>query len=744
MMMSRGLVLIRRQFILGFVLVATYVGLANAFPCIDYGEGLRIVAEVPLNGGAEDIVLDGTLAYLSGDALRVFDISDPLNPVLLGSAVLPETALRLAVSEGLAFVMSASGLHIIDVADPANPMILGSLDIEDALGVQAEDLSIFDDYIYLASEGGLVVVDASSPTDPSITFYQDDMSGYFWRVVVEDSVAYLSHALLPYGYGILQVFDLGNPRVPRITAELELESQVFTKFMRVKDSRLYLVGWNTTEVIGISDHEKPRVLAIIGFGGQEMVISDDYIFYAKFDLDVVDFSDPSDAELLNVVDICPRARLALSGEYLFAVCGDELQVFNITIPVVSTLGVYSSPIKSRDAESIEFSGNLAFIAAGDAFQIVDVADPGSPRLLADLDLMASHGSRADRLALYGSLVYVTSLNPSDVGSLIIDAADPSNPIVVGSIQAEDSTHRMTVAGDHAYVAVGSPTQTSGMRIYDLSDPLHPESLSFIALDYPNHIAVQDGFAYVGNGGDLNVIDISDPAEPRIVGSVFTTGYAAEVFVQGSYAYINAIRGLRTVDVSDPESPNLAGYYAVPTFVQDIDLVGDHVYLATGAGGLSIVDVGDPVDLRRIGGYFDGLYCFRCDAGEGALMVQQEGSSHHDETLKLLPLQCGSDAPARIAPSHFPTRDVSSFPNPAIRESTIRFVLTTTSHVRVSVHDMNGRLVRTLADHGMGRGDHRLSWDGRDDTGRRLAAGIYLLRVETAEGQIQTGRSVLLR
>ncbi len=742
---SHGQILIRRQIAFLIVLTTLFAGTGNAVPCVDYGDGLRVVAEIPLNGGAEDIVIDGTTAYLSGDALRVFDITDPLNPALLGSVALPETALRLAVVEERAFAMSTSGLWIIDVADPINPVILGSLDIEDELGVQALDLSIFHGHIYLASEGGLVVIDASSPANPSIAFYQDDMSGYDWKILVEDSVAYLSYALLPYGHGILHMFDLGDPLDPRIFAELELGSQNFTEFMLIEDSRLYLVGWNATEVISIAGHEKPRVLATIGFGGQELLIDDEYAFFSRYNLKVVDFSDLSSPELLNEIDICSRSRLARSGEHLFAACGDELQVIAIANPAILALGDYATPIKGRDTESIEFSGSLAFIAAGDGFQILDVADPGSPRLLSDLDLMATHGVRADGIALHGSLAYIVDHHLSDEGFLIIDVADPSNPAVVGSVPLEDSILRMTVAGDRAYVAVDCATQPSGMRIYDLTDPLQPVSLSFIAIDYePRFIAVQDGFAYLTNVVDLNVIDVSDPTDPEIVGSVYIPGLADQIIVQGSFAYLCDIYGLVTVDISDPESPSPTGRYISPTYMEDIDLVGEYVYATTGEGGLSILDVSDPGNPRRIGGYFAGMPCHRCGVGEEVLMIKQGNLLELNTRLRLLPLQCGSDVPARESTPLLPSRDVVSFPNPAIRESMIQFELATPSQVRVSVHDMNGRRLRTLADRSMDRGDHRIAWDGRDDTGRLLAAGIYLLRVETADGRIHTGRSILLR
>jgi hypothetical protein len=52
------------------------------------------------------------------------------------------------------------------------------------------------------------------------------------------------------------------------------------------------------------------------------------------------------------------------------------------------------------------------------------------------------------------------------------------------------------------------------------------------------VAVSGNFAYVANGyAGLNVIDVSDPANPQWVGGYFTTGFAYSVVVSGDLAYV---------------------------------------------------------------------------------------------------------------------------------------------------------------------------------------------------------------
>lgn len=83
------------------------------------------------------------------------------------------------------------------------------------------------------------------------------------------------------------------------------------------------------------------------------------------------------------------------------------------------------------------------------------------------------------------------------------------------------------------------------------------------------------------------------------------------------------------------------------------------------------------------------------------------------------------------------------PNPFNPRTTVRFRLASDTRVRVEVHDVRGRLVRTLVDERRESGEHRLVWNGLDDRGRTVASGTYYLRL-TADGQVRTQKMALLK
>ncbi len=75
---------------------------------------------------------------------------------------------------------------------------------------------------------------------------------------------------------------------------------------------------------------------------------------------------------------------------------------------------------------------------------------------------------------------------------------------------------------------------------------------------------------------------------------------------------------------------------------------------------------------------------------------------------------------------------SVHPNPFNPATTIAFTLAEAGPVTVVVHGMDGRRVRTLVTGHRAAGPQSASWDGRDDTGRRVASGAWFVRLVSRE------------
>jgi len=83
------------------------------------------------------------------------------------------------------------------------------------------------------------------------------------------------------------------------------------------------------------------------------------------------------------------------------------------------------------------------------------------------------------------------------------------------------------------------------------------------------------------------------------------------------------------------------------------------------------------------------------------------------------------------------------PNPFRSSTAIRFALPSRNAVVLSVFDIAGRRVQTLAEGTLEPGEYTVSWDGRDYTGEPVVAGIYFYRLE-GEGIDETRKLVLMR
>ncbi len=85
----------------------------------------------------------------------------------------------------------------------------------------------------------------------------------------------------------------------------------------------------------------------------------------------------------------------------------------------------------------------------------------------------------------------------------------------------------------------------------------------------------------------------------------------------------------------------------------------------------------------------------------------------------------------------------NYPNPFNPETVVQIDLPERSEVRLIVHDILGRVVRHLIAETKEAGIYRITWDGRNDRGKQLPAGVYLTTLE-AGNYHKTVKMLLLK
>jgi flagellar hook assembly protein FlgD len=81
-----------------------------------------------------------------------------------------------------------------------------------------------------------------------------------------------------------------------------------------------------------------------------------------------------------------------------------------------------------------------------------------------------------------------------------------------------------------------------------------------------------------------------------------------------------------------------------------------------------------------------------------------------------------------------TRLMGAMPNPFSQTATLSFSLSQGGPVELAIYSVGGRRVRTLAHDVRQPGEYSVVWNGRDDGGNAVAAGVYYAYLVTAQGR----------
>jgi hypothetical protein len=92
---------------------------------------------------------------------------------------------------------------------------------------------------------------------------------------------------------------------------------------------------------------------------------------------------------------------------------------------------------------------------------------------------------------------------------------------------------------------------------------------------------------------------------------------------------------------------------------------------------------------------------------------------------------------------FPLKLAQNAPNPFTGETVLKFSVPRKMNVKMSIYDISGRLVKTVADGDVDAGEHTVTWDGKDSFRRDVSPGIYFVRMATPERAFQK-KMVLLQ
>jgi len=72
--------------------------------------------------------------------------------------------------------------------------------------------------------------------------------------------------------------------------------------------------------------------------------------------------------------------------------------------------------------------------------------------------------------------------------------------------------------------------------------------------------------------------------------------------------------------------------------------------------------------------------------------------------------------------------LQNYPNPFNPSTTIEYQLPKTGNVEIKIFSVNGQLVKTLESTHQSSGTHTVVWDGKNNSGKSVASGLYVYQV----------------
>jgi hypothetical protein len=475
----------------------------------------------------------------------------------------------VAAQGSYCYIGEGSTFRVLDASNPSAPSPVGSL----AMPGLIQDITIFTisgrQYAAVAdNDAGLQIVDVTTATTPALRGYYNT-GDYALGVAVFGTNAYIAN-----GNSGFMVFDISNPIRPKLVGSL-------------------VTSYSDKVAVQTSSGS---LFAYVSAGGA---------------LAVVDVSTPSNPVLRGQTSAITTSlephSLAVSGNRAFlADSYDYLQPIDITNPNSPTpLG----SVPNNTPSAITITNGRVYTSGPSGLIIYNLVN-GS---LTQIGYLFSNLIQGNNMVVVGGFALCGS---GQNGLAIFDVSTPSNPIYRGLFGATDGSYTYAaINGKDVYAA----TLNSGLKIYDVSDPANPslESQYVPSFNGWEYVQVLLNRAYFLSGGQINILDVSNPSRPILLGTNYTIPFLTQTFyvsgnsiVAGGYdrstgAYVPSVE---TINVSNPGSLSTQS-------LLDLTTVSGGAWGTTGNGNiacvalplasggdnsLAIINVSNPSSLQQIG------------------------------------------------------------------------------------------------------------------------------------------------
>ena len=701
----------------------------------DVTTGVTESADLTLYEQADTVWLDTDRVYAVGEnGFSIVDVTDPAAPELLGTARMPGDAYVIVgfyVIGDYAYSAyqkhDSTGMKIFDISDPGEPVIVGYSE----LGFWDLQADVVGQYAFVTTDFGFEVIDNSTPTCPEVVAGADEVPPYPTDVVVEGTDLYVAYGY-PAAYGGVVKFDVTTPLDPLPLGDFEGTP---TDGLAVSGPQGYALGADgAVSVLNVSLPATPTLLGVSApvVGALGVTADGPFAFVPFADGEAgvsgiakIDATTPGAPVVLPGATGLPGAyALDLAGTVAYVGYAGGLATVDVSEPGTPTvLGELATPSPVLD---IDVEGTTAYLALGsDGLWVADVTDATTPGYLGGL---APDGEMV-ALDASGTVVY----SVDETGIRTIDVTVPTSPWQWGYFETGVPAQDIEVLGERAYVALGAyePLPLSGIGelgaasggdygtalvAFDISYPGGPVPVADhgIPSAFPR-VAIDSERAYVQGldpdwgGSYVKTFDVSDPDALDYTAYSGVERWTTDVDVADHLMFTASGRDVQVRAVSDPAAPLLVG--DMPVGADSVHAEGGLVLAAHEHGGLYVMEY-DPVSMRDYGGSrYDTAADLAEDFASSEYVIIATGLDFPDG-LTAAPLAYALDAPILlVAPGYIP--------------GSVETIITELGSTKAYVIGGEAALSATVVDElealGMASGDiTRIGGENRYDTARLTA------------------------
>ncbi|RME94231.1 MAG: hypothetical protein D6766_06325, partial [Verrucomicrobia bacterium] len=529
--------------------------------------------------------------------MQILDVSNAVGSVALSYLYPPSgpgILVRATVSGNLVFAPDGfASVVIYDLSDPVHPVLRGRHEIEG----RVRCVAVAGHLAFVATElAGLAVLDVSDPAKP-VPLPGLDVSGS--KVVTSGNRAYLAGG--KQGLVILEYPDLGADAIPPAIIEGPRDRTIAAGqpvwfCVRADGSAPLRYQWQrdgedipgaTQPCLALSE------VALADSGARfRCVISNDHGAVASKEVVLTVFeqrllgrwSAPS-GWVSTALAVTPDTVYLSGGEAGLAV----VRVSDPAEPVLLAVHETEGP-----AKDVAVTNHLAFVAEGEAgLSILDVGDPAHPVRI------GRHAVEGDarRVVVTGNLALVGGDFPVDdgrAGTMVLDVSDPTHPVTVGHQPA--GSEALAVSGR---LAIGD-VSTRLSLLFDVTQPSGPGWGLLMPAYSTGKPALAGGLAvmaypdwYLTSGGRVALFDVSDPANTVWLADWYSGGTPHDLAISGRVAFVTqGTAGLSILDISNPAWPTWIGGFPTEAEALLVGVAGTRVFLLTADQELLILDYAD--------------------------------------------------------------------------------------------------------------------------------------------------------